>query len=213
MDRKYNERITMIHTLLGNKCAVCGTTVGPFEIDHENPLDKSFDISNCYSYKLSKLVEESKKCQLLCKPCHKEKTKKDQKVISYKKSQFITDTCNFNPLTQEWDYSMCIDTAKKDGREYVKYMEELAEIKGITFYDQIWEFYFEVEDALLYDYLKRKNKKRFEEYCNDLEKKDSERYEKIKKLGESVERWNNEIKEKKGIPTQKLFLNMRYDDE
>lgn len=59
--------------LLGGKCADCGRT-DTLEFDHVDRTIKSFDIGPCYSLPLAELLEELKKCQLLCRKCHKIKT-------------------------------------------------------------------------------------------------------------------------------------------
>jgi hypothetical protein len=60
---------------LGGKCARCPTTEG-LEFDHVDPSSKSIDISDAIAKHWSwpKLVEELKKCQLLCGDCHEGKT-------------------------------------------------------------------------------------------------------------------------------------------
>jgi hypothetical protein len=58
---------------LGGKCAICGSTE-KLEIDHINPEDKSFDVTTQVSHNKGLVAEEIKKCQLLCHPCHLEKT-------------------------------------------------------------------------------------------------------------------------------------------
>ena len=65
---------TVLIEMLGGKCARCGAT-GYLEFDHINPDEKSFLINP--SYNMEKLKPELKKCQLLCYPCHMEKTKED----------------------------------------------------------------------------------------------------------------------------------------
>ena len=62
---------------LGNKCARCGVTEN-LQFDHIDPETKSFEISQSFDKGWNKLVEELKKCQLLCKPCHREKTTNEQ---------------------------------------------------------------------------------------------------------------------------------------
>lgn len=63
------EKITKIIKMLGGKCVHCGSTVN-LEIDHLYPADKSFTIGQRMSKPFNELVEEAKKCQLLCRKCH-----------------------------------------------------------------------------------------------------------------------------------------------
>ena len=63
---------------MGGKCVECGSTE-TLEFDHIDPSTKSFNISGGYHKPREVLEEELSKCQLLCKACHIEKTKKDNK--------------------------------------------------------------------------------------------------------------------------------------
>ena len=56
----------------GPTCNNCGSTEGPWEVDHINPETKVSH--NVWSWKESRRVEELSKCQLLCNTCHWEKS-------------------------------------------------------------------------------------------------------------------------------------------
>lgn len=58
----------------GMKCAKCGG-LKRLEFDHKNPKKKWKH--RFWSYKKTIIEKELKKCQLLCKECHWEKTTKD----------------------------------------------------------------------------------------------------------------------------------------
>ena len=73
---RYQDRTEYFHEVLGGKCARCGTT-DKLDIDHIDPETKSFTFGNNWGAPLSVLNEELKKCQLLCRPCHIEKTRTD----------------------------------------------------------------------------------------------------------------------------------------
>jgi len=60
---------------LGGKCVECGTT-HLLEFDHIDPLKKSFTIAQKMTAKIEVLYEEVDKCQLLCRYCHYEKTRR-----------------------------------------------------------------------------------------------------------------------------------------
>lgn len=60
--------------ILGNRCAACKTTKGPFEFDHILRRTKSFTIGAKLHYSWEKVYQELRKCQLLCVPCHVYKT-------------------------------------------------------------------------------------------------------------------------------------------
>jgi len=78
MSNRYKERREKVLNFLGNKCVICENTEN-LEVDHINNLEKSFDVTRAFSYKWSTIELELKKCQLLCKSCHLEKTRKEPK--------------------------------------------------------------------------------------------------------------------------------------
>ena len=59
---------------LGGQCVGCGTTHN-LQFDHIDRANKSFTIGRCLGNKLDDLIIEANKCQLLCKSCHKIKTR------------------------------------------------------------------------------------------------------------------------------------------
>lgn len=58
---------------LGGKCLVCGSTED-LHIDHIDPKQKEYKISQLHSHKKEKQIRELNKCQILCKEHHIEKT-------------------------------------------------------------------------------------------------------------------------------------------
>lgn len=76
---RYHERRAMAIAMLGGVCVSCGTEEN-LEIDHVDPQLKSFTLSVDWTKPLEEYLEEVKKCQLLCKPCHTNKTSKEQGV-------------------------------------------------------------------------------------------------------------------------------------
>lgn len=63
--------------LLGGRCAFCGSQED-LEFDHIDPATKEFSIIGGSRVARARLLEELKKCQLLCKDCHKKKTYGDR---------------------------------------------------------------------------------------------------------------------------------------
>ena len=61
---------------LGGKCVVCGTTHN-LEFDHIKREGKKYEISSRVSNNFDNIKEELDKCQLLCAPCHLDKTAKE----------------------------------------------------------------------------------------------------------------------------------------
>lgn len=60
-------------SVLGAKCFQCGSTIS-LQIDHKNPLEKEFRITDVLTRSLTTCIRELKKCQLLCLECHVVKT-------------------------------------------------------------------------------------------------------------------------------------------
>lgn len=72
-ENRINERKAFSLHSLGGKCAACGSVNG-LEFDHKEPHTKFKKISSLFRGKLDILIEELKKCQLLCRDCHILKT-------------------------------------------------------------------------------------------------------------------------------------------
>ena len=58
---------------LGGVCVDCGS-VSDLQIDHKDPSQKTFNISEAYSYSQEVLIPELNKCCLRCRICHQRKT-------------------------------------------------------------------------------------------------------------------------------------------
>lgn len=75
--RYRSKRRLQIKEFLGSRCAICGSD-HDLEVDHINPNQKSFTISNRLQIRWELMQAELEKCQLLCKPCHLAKTAAEQ---------------------------------------------------------------------------------------------------------------------------------------
>lgn len=71
------KRKQVLLNMLGGKCVNCGTTE-KLEFDHIDPKLKSFNIVSKILVRWDRLLDEIKKCQLLCNSCHWDKTRKDR---------------------------------------------------------------------------------------------------------------------------------------
>lgn len=68
--RRYRNKLKAIE-LLGGKCVKCGfDNPAALEFHHKNPDEKSFGIGNVANKAWFSIVEEIKKCELLCSNCH-----------------------------------------------------------------------------------------------------------------------------------------------
>jgi hypothetical protein len=70
---RYHRRMQEALEFLGNKCIKCGRTES-LQLDHIFPTSKIKTISKIWSYSDEIFWEEVKKCQILCRDCHIEKT-------------------------------------------------------------------------------------------------------------------------------------------
>ena len=72
-----DERRAILSEHLGGKCVRCGS-VENLEFDHIFKENKSFTIgSSLTCFSIEDLILEADKCQLLCRPCHIEKTREE----------------------------------------------------------------------------------------------------------------------------------------
>lgn len=62
--------------MLGGQCKGCGSTEN-LQFDHINKHDKKLDIAHSIDANEEVLLDEIKKCQLLCPDCHLKKTKEN----------------------------------------------------------------------------------------------------------------------------------------
>ena len=124
--KRYAERKAWAYQTLGGVCANCGDKTGPFNIDHVVPADKSFEISDGFSkFSLARLSAELEKCQLLCEPCHWEKS--------------CVDRANILGILPRWEHGTvtgyknhrcrcdpCRETANAHHREYMRRRREAS---------------------------------------------------------------------------------------
>ncbi len=71
-----DERKSYCIEYLGGKCVKCGTTHN-LQFDHIKREGKKYNIAGRLTNDFTILKEELDKCQLLCAPCHLEKTAKE----------------------------------------------------------------------------------------------------------------------------------------
>jgi len=71
--RRQNLKAKMV-AAFGNKCCICGydRCLSALELHHINPKEKGFSIGQRSVRAWSKIVEELRKCILLCANCHAE---------------------------------------------------------------------------------------------------------------------------------------------
>jgi len=82
---EHHKRKEQLVNILGGKCSVCGynkSTVA-LSFHHRHPSEKKFDISHNGNMMKpwDELIEEVKKCQLLCLNCHAELDNTNEKSV------------------------------------------------------------------------------------------------------------------------------------
>lgn len=77
MLERYYIRRDYAYKKLGGKCIVCGSKE-ELNLDHLDPKQKSFNISQLWSISQERFDVELDKCQILCKTCHKAKNLMDK---------------------------------------------------------------------------------------------------------------------------------------
>lgn len=80
--RKLKEKLVLFH---GGKCIKCGykKSLRALSFHHRNREEKSFSINMAHRVKWDTLLEESKKCDLLCANCHMEiEEERDLSVVA-----------------------------------------------------------------------------------------------------------------------------------
>jgi 5-methylcytosine-specific restriction endonuclease McrA len=78
MNSRYHNRRAWLKKILGPGCARCGEDVEEFHIDHINPSNKRHKINRVLDgLAKEKLAKEMINLQILCPPCHLEKSKED----------------------------------------------------------------------------------------------------------------------------------------
>jgi len=78
---KADLRLRMLNYLKGKSCGICEMSdIRVLEFDHIDTSNKSFSIATGLSnlYKWDRIMEEAKKCRLLCANCHKIVTAQQQ---------------------------------------------------------------------------------------------------------------------------------------
>lgn len=124
IDRYRTQRNDFIATL-GDQCVKCGSTEA-LEMDHIDPKTKSFTISALWALKdLPMVYDELKKCQLLCEPCHREKSAREASErlegtwrhgtqYGWQKKKCRCDECG--PLWRKFNDDRNAERRRPDGR-------------------------------------------------------------------------------------------------
>lgn len=95
MDRKYHreysqkyyhKRKKILTKMLGGKCVKCNSKK-KLQFDHIDPSTKSFKLGKLLNHKWSDILEEIKKCQILCFDCHINKSREEGSFIKNRRER------------------------------------------------------------------------------------------------------------------------------
>lgn len=96
----YKDHKNFCFSIIGTKCIYCNS-FEDLEVDHIDPTTKLYNTSKIWAKKYRAiLLEELKKCQPLCKTCHKIKSNKE--LSSNRKGTFKHGTF------YSWMKALCI---------------------------------------------------------------------------------------------------------
>lgn len=102
---KQFQRRKLLVDLAGRRCAECGSTER-LEFDHVDPMTMTFRLSGPYlEYSMKRIMEEFKKCQLLCRQCHQGKSTKERgwsKSVHGTASHYSNRQCRCQPCKTAW---------------------------------------------------------------------------------------------------------------
>ncbi|ERG63523.1 hypothetical protein L332_03520 [Agrococcus pavilionensis RW1] len=99
----------------GNRCAQCGST-DRLQIDHIDPATKTMEPCHALRASTARYEAEMALCQLLCKSCHDEKTKREQTVVAHgTRAQYKRgcrcEPCRTNSITKQRAYRATLRAA------------------------------------------------------------------------------------------------------
>lgn len=72
----YHQIRSELIQLLGGKCFDCGSEQ-KLQFDHKDPKSTKFRIGKLLNYSREEVLQELKKCQLLCHKCHNKKSQEE----------------------------------------------------------------------------------------------------------------------------------------
>ena len=121
----YYKRKQALIDMWGGCCVKCGSKK-ELEFDHIDRKSKKFSITTKISYKLSFLLKEVKKCQLLCTICHKEKSKKEKEAKHGTTSRYRHHRCRCGDCKKVWN-----DACKKWRKKRKIRSRQIGKVAGL----------------------------------------------------------------------------------
>lgn len=83
----YDTRLELMRQLKNAPCADCGGWFNPWQMDfdHREQSTKLKNVSSLLFCKVQTMLEEIKKCDLICANCHRERTYKRRQFYAVEK--------------------------------------------------------------------------------------------------------------------------------
>jgi 5-methylcytosine-specific restriction endonuclease McrA len=119
----YHKRKKELLHLLGEKCVKCGSTEG-LDFDHIDPNSREFKIGKLLNYSKERVLQELSKCQLLCKKCHTNKSKKEG---SFNKNRLKGSDISNSKLTEN-DVHIILNSVDKNSDLSIRFNVSRATI-------------------------------------------------------------------------------------
>lgn len=124
LKRRRDERRILAIKILGGKCAVCELKE-KLHFDHKDPNVKNFSISTMLAGNWDKVLEELKKCQLLCEDHHKEKNHKEAIERQFGKGRHGT-------MWRYWKHKCRCDKCKEYKHLHYKKYKKYAKMDDLV---------------------------------------------------------------------------------
>ena len=145
--RAWSRKLELIR-MMGGKCSCCGynKNIAALEFHHLNPSEKDFQLDSRHlsNTSMERIMEESKKCILLCSNCHKELHYPDQS------KDCLLEKAYTNKSLLERKHKMTICPVCRKEFRYVKGKKYCSdecrnESKGYPTYKEVYEKYQELK--------------------------------------------------------------------
>lgn len=158
-ERAWSRKLELIR-LMGGKCSKCGydKNIAALDFHHINPKEKEFQLDSRHlsNTHMDKIIEEAKKCVLLCANCHREvhypeqdmdtlssKDLNNKSILKPKKRQSVCEVCG---KTFDWQKGkrFCSEKCRQESKGYppkeevmkkydeLKSQKKVAEYFGLT---------------------------------------------------------------------------------
>jgi hypothetical protein len=117
LNERYKKQREFFKEFLGSECAKC-RSVENLQFDHINPKEKLFNVGRLWPNKdIPKVLEELKKCQLLCESCHIEKSAKESSERMNEKYNGFSHGTFYGWMKKRCECDLCFEAKAKFHKE------------------------------------------------------------------------------------------------